>query len=375
MNFRTILAKNYVNFRGWKTAKKIVVIESDDWGSIRMPSRAIYDDLLADGIPVNSSYFTKNDCLESEEDLNELFKVLTSFQDKKGNHPVITANAVMANPNFEQIAASHLKEYSYELFTETYKHYKHDSKVFELWKSEGMGKRLLWPQFHGREHLNVKEWMTVLNANTKQENLGFEHKALLGIGNRLVSKRTNEYMSAFEYDSEEDLKQIDTITKDGLEIFEKIFGFKSKSFVASCAIRSEKLDEVLVENGVVYHQCGQYRKPDGKGAYETINRFWGDTNQYNQLYWRRNATFEPSRDPNFDWVNSCLKEMAIAFRWGKPAVINSHRVNYIGSIFEENRENGLRLLNELLKAMLEKWPDIEFFTSDQLGDFMVASKT
>jgi hypothetical protein len=38
MNLRDILGKYYINLRGWKTKRKIVVIESDDWGSIRMPS-------------------------------------------------------------------------------------------------------------------------------------------------------------------------------------------------------------------------------------------------------------------------------------------------------------------------------------------------
>jgi hypothetical protein len=68
-----------------------------------------------------------------------------------------------------------------------------------------------------------------------------------------------------------------------------------------------------------------------------------------------------------------MKEIKIAFRWGKPAVINSHRVNYIGSIFEENRENGLRLLSNLIAAILKEWPESEFMSSDQLGDFMKSS--
>jgi len=133
------------------------------------------------------------------------------------------------------------------------------------------------------------------------------------------------------------------------------------------------LDKVLSENGVMYHQLGQHLEPIGEGKCKLVNRFWGDTNQFGQIYWRRNATFEPSRDPSFDWVNSCMAEIKIAFRWGKPAVINSHRVNYIGSIFEENRENGLKLLQNLLQAILKEWPEVEFISSDQLGDFMSES--
>ena len=39
------LKRNLLNFRGWTTKRKIVVIESDDWGSIRMPSKNIFKKL------------------------------------------------------------------------------------------------------------------------------------------------------------------------------------------------------------------------------------------------------------------------------------------------------------------------------------------
>ena len=98
------IKKNLINVPGWVTSKKIVVIESDDWGSVSMPSLEAYNRLLAAGVPVDKSSFTQFDSLESEEDLNELFNVLTKYRDFKGNHPCITACAVVANPDFDKIA-------------------------------------------------------------------------------------------------------------------------------------------------------------------------------------------------------------------------------------------------------------------------------
>ncbi len=65
MEVKTFLAKNYVNFRGWKTKRKIVVIESDDWGSIRMNNKdsILYFDLhyLPCVVPADShTHFEKN---------------------------------------------------------------------------------------------------------------------------------------------------------------------------------------------------------------------------------------------------------------------------------------------------------------------------
>jgi hypothetical protein len=40
------IVRNLANLPGWCTNRKIVVIESDDWGSIRMPSLTIFENLL-----------------------------------------------------------------------------------------------------------------------------------------------------------------------------------------------------------------------------------------------------------------------------------------------------------------------------------------
>jgi hypothetical protein len=66
----------------------------------------------------------------------------------------------------------------------------------------------------------------------------------------------------------------------------------------------------------------------------------------------------------------CLKEISIAFKWNKPAVISTHRVNYIGALYKENRENGLRKLSTLLKQIVRIWPDAEFITSAELGEII-----
>jgi hypothetical protein len=370
MNFRRVLAKHYVNFRGWSTRRKLVVIESDDWGSIRMPSKAVYEILLAKGVPVTKSYFVRNDSLESKEDLDLLFNALISFKDMNGNHPSITANSLVANPDFEKIEASGFEQYYYEPISQTYKRYFGDEGVLALWKSS-MDKRLLYPQFHGREHIGVHEWMNAIRSGEEQERIGFEYRVILGLGNRKSTKRKKDYTAAFDYLTEEEKGSLIPIVSDGLRMFESTFGFRSKSFIAPGAIRGDYLDDALAAGGIRFHQGGQQWEPTGTGDFKVINRYWGARNSLGQVYWRRNATFEPSRQPDFDWVNSCLKEISIAFTWGKPAVINSHRVNFVGSINPANRDNSLKLLNMLLKNITNRWPDVEFISSDQLGDIML----
>ena len=65
-----------------------------------------------------------------------------------------------------------------------------------------------------------------------------------------------------------------------------------------------------------------------------------------------------------------LNNLAAAFRMRKPAIISSHRINYVGFLDTRNRDNTLLFLSEILKQALKKWPEIEFMSSYQLGNII-----
>ncbi|MHC1733037.1 MAG: hypothetical protein AB9888_13545 [Bacteroidales bacterium] len=367
MKLNTLLFKNLVNIPGWRTTRKLVVIESDDWGSIRTPSKEVYQKLKNDGVPVDGSYFIKYDCLESEEDLSRLLEVLRSYRDHNGNYACITANTVTANPDFFMIKESEFSEYYYEPFWITYTKYPKHSRSLQVWK-ESFDSHLLWPQFHGRDHLNPYEYLKILKENN-DEQIAFKYSALLG--SKKGSKRQVGFLAAFDCETEEERASFADVVSEGQNLFENAFGFRSKSFIAPTGIRGDSLDEVLCKNGLLYHQDARQWLPLNESSNTIRHRFWGASNKYGQYYWRRNSTFEPTRNPNFDWVGNVLKEARVAFSWGKPLVINSHRVNYMGGIDPENRGRSLRILGLLLKNLLKTYPDVEFISSDQLGDNMV----
>ena len=68
-----------------------------------------------------------------------------------------------------------------------------------------------------------------------------------------------------------------------------------------------------------------------------------------------------------------MNEINIAFKWKKPAVISSHRVNYIGVLNTLNRDYGLLQLRRLLEQILKIWPEVEFMTSDELGKLLLVN--
>lgn len=374
---KSSLIVNVSNIPGWKTKRHVVVIESDDWGSIRMSSKEAFDRMLKAGMPVDRSHYNLYDSLECNDDLEQMYETLSKFKDSTGRHPVITGVNVVANPDFEKIKTNNFSEYIYEPYTETCKRYSNHDRVYDLWK-EGIEKRLMVPMFHGREHLNAQFWMRALRDENKSTLVGFENEVTGMPG--IKGEKLPDFQAAFQIDTINDLVYQKEVLKTGLDLFEELYGYRSRYFVPTNGPFNNTLEKDLNEHGVKYINTGKKQKePLGNGQYKINTRFIGDKNQYGQIYITRNCFFEPSssgfeKPANTDWINNCLKEIEIAFRWRKPAVISSHRVNYIGYLHPENRERSLKQLSELFSKMLKKWPNIEFMTSVELGDLIASSK-
>ena len=157
---------------------------------------------------------------------------------------------------------------------------------------------------------------------------------------------------------------------EGLNLFEKIFNFKSETFIANNYTWSDPLNNTLYENGIIGLQGMKYQKvplSDGCGI-KLRPKFTGKINELGQVYMVRNCVFEPSQmSKSFNNVDNCLSNITNAFFFNKPAIITSHRLNFIGVLSKENRDLNLLMLDKLIKTILEKWPDVIFMTSNQLA--------
>lgn len=366
------------NIPGWRTKRHIVVIESDDWGSIRMSSVENFERMLKAGMREDRNHYNTYDALESNADLEGLYDVLLKFKDSTGRHPVMTGVNVVANPVFDKIKENGFTEYVYEPYTETCKRYDNHDRVYELWK-KGIEERLFVPIFHGREHLNVQRWLRALREGNKSTLLAFDC-GVTGIYNGINEEPIPKFQAAFDLDTMEDLPYMKEVLSTGLALFEKLYGYRAKYFVPTNGPFNNTLEKDLLDAGIQYVNTGKkQREPLGNGQYKVNTRFLGDKNELGQIYLTRNCFFEPSASgdevpENYDWLNYCLKEIEIAFRWHKPATISSHRVNYIGYLHPENRERGLKALSQLLGEIIKRWPDVEFMTSVELGDLIASTQ-
>ena len=353
---------------GWNTKRHIVVVESDDWGSIRMPSKDVYNQLLRDGYNVDRDLFSRYDSLERSEDLAALFDVLQSFKDINGRPAVITADSVVANPDFDKIEANGFSTYSYELTTDTYKHQPGCENSKDLIK-QGMAVGVWHPQLHGREHLNVIRWIKALQEGDEIARLCFaqRHFSLTKDASPKVKAR---YMDAFANASPDTLEEETAILQEATDLFEKMYGYRSMSFISPCYIWKKELEPVMKDCGLDYLQglpLQQIPFSDDPIKCKTKYHYLGQKNRYGQRYLIRNAFFEPYKGGNVNSVDDCLNRVSLAFKCHKPAVISSHRLNFIGALDTDYRDKNLKQFKRLLTQIIKNWPDVEFMSSDQLG--------
>ena len=351
--------------------RHVVVFESDDWGSVRMPSLEVKHRLEAKGVKLAlPQSYDSIDTLASNDDLELLAETLLSVKGGDGRPAKITLNTCVANPDFEKIKASGYKKYYYEPFTETLKRYPHHDHAFDLWQ-EGIRKGVFQPQFHGREHLNPQKWLRYLQNGSKEVRVAFEEGCYsVAVINNGIK---DTFLEAFKIESAEECDFVKKSIKEGLDMFEQLFGFRSESMIAPCYTWDDYIEEEAAANGVKFIQGGyiQSHSPWQRNLGNRITGHYnGEVNISGQYYLVRNCSFEPTQIAS-DNADSCMAGIDKAFRRGLPAVVSCHRLNFIGDLNPANRDNNLKEFGQLLKMITKHYPDVEFMSSDELGRLLI----
>ncbi|TCP58773.1 hypothetical protein EV663_11739 [Rhodovulum bhavnagarense] len=372
MSIARLIVDNLRHARGWSSDEKLLVLNVDDYGNVRLASARARAELEA-RITGFGGYMDCFDALETREDLEALFEVLEGVRDCAGEPAVMTAYALSANPDFERIRAERV--YSYEPLPTTFARCAAQAPAayegaWSLWR-DGERAGIFRPQFHGREHVNVALIETKLAQGHAdlEANLALESMAGLsgveempGVG----------FTHAFGGDNPNQLDRQREILRDGVKLFESVFGFTSKTFTPP----AQKLPRALVNDlrpmGILTLDRPFIQRP-AHGRFPRLPRLSFPTAPQK---WQpgcivRTVSFEPGQGSYSDPIGHALRQIEQAFRWRKPAVVSSHRVNFAGHIDPENRRKGLRALEELLHRIVATWPDVRFIGADDLAQTML----
>ncbi|MGY6743333.1 MAG: hypothetical protein ACXIUQ_11400 [Cecembia sp.] len=372
MSLKDQLLQNLKNIPGWKTNRKLVAIAVDDYGNVRVDSKKALEQIEKKN-PVKEQRFDRYDTLETREDLEMLYEVLSSVKDQYGKYVVLTPYVLSGNIDFERIQEEGYQAYHYELLPVTFRKLgilqpEAYEGTWKLWQ-EGIDKGLMHPEFHGREHFNLKVFEEKLAKKDPVLMLSLENRSLANIGPSGYSSIS--WTSSFSFwDPVEDTKRFPEIIKEGLAAFEKIYGYKSKVFTPPAQQFPAHLEDQLTNWGLTAIDKPLYQlRHLGFGKYKRQLVSIGYKKKQDRVELVRNVVFEPTNG-NFDHVAKAISQIQAAFRWNKPALISSHRVNFCGHIDPKNREKGLANLKKLLKSIVKRWPEVEFVSAGGLVDII-----
>lgn len=367
-NNRSYLMTYLKNFYGLKVQRKYVIFMVDDYGNVRVDSKKARERMDKEGLKCYDR-FDIYDTMETREDLEILYEALSSVKDSNGRNAVFSPLAVPCNINFEQIAEEGYEQYRYEFLPETFMKLaslqpKAFTGAWDLWK-EGINNGLMVPRFHGREHLNIKVFNEKLKIKDKEILTVLKNRSYTSISS--TGYKTIGYTGAFHFWDPKENQAFKKIIKTGLDAFEKVFGYRATTFNAPAGNESSTIYPYLKKGGIQIIEVPFIKKEHlGFGKYRMKLYYTGNKDNNKLLFSIRNVIFEPTANYSIDWVSYALKQIEIAFRLKKPAIISSHRVNFCGHIDPKNRQKGINALKMLLKKIVSKWPEVEFTSMDKI---------
>lgn len=375
-NLKKEIILNLKHIVGWKTNKKIIVFAVDDYGNVRVNSKEARLNMDKVGMKIYSR-FDLFDTLETRQDLEKLYNVLETVRDKNGRHPIFTTFSMTCNINFERMYNENFQKFHYELVPQTFGKLavQQPTSYDGAWDlfQEGISKGLLKPQFHGREHLNLNIFSQKLANRDLQLLTALKNNSFTSISDEIYP--TMSSMAAFDFWDFKENENFINLLEEGLDWFEKIYGYRSTYFTPPVNNINQSLFKTLVKKGILYIDLASIRKEhQGLNIYKTTFNYIGKRTKEGLTVMVRNVVFEPTEVKEFDWVSNTMKQIETAFRWNKPAIISSHRVNFCGHIDETNRDKGLNALQNLLSEIVKKWPDVEFMSADELGEYYTSRK-
>jgi hypothetical protein len=362
-SIKSKLILNLKNIPGPTVKSKILVIECDDWGSSRMPNKESQKKLIEKGFKLNNRY-DKFDTLEDENDLTALFETLNGVKDSIGKPAVMTPFVNANNPDFKKIKEHNFTKCYFEPFTKTLENYGRGTKNIELWK-QGINEGVFVPEYHGNSHVNTPIWLDALRGGNKILLDAFE-EGYIATPIQGINPNARSFRPELFFENDSQFREINQNLLDGIDVFKGVFGYQPRIFAPTNGIFHPDFESELYKNGILYLIASWFTNiSDKKGGIKKKFYNLGSRGKSGLTYYSRNGAFEPTEN-GYGGIGTTIKQVEASFAFNKPAIISTHRVNYIGALNESNRKFGLLELKNLILTVKSNWPDVKFMSSTDM---------
>lgn len=306
------------------TRLRAVVLESDDWGLCAWSPdeqgwRALADQPVFRS-PGGRRY--AGSTLERAEDVRQMAALLGEFRGGDGFPPVWQANTILAAPDYAKLLPPAFEADTLPLIELPAAPSRWQRP--RLWEELTLARMagIWWPELHGLHHLPAHAWLAALRRGDSDARRAFEHQSPVCA----AVDGSGEYAPA---------EPAEWRTRD-LEIavarFRQLFGRLPASLCPPDYRWDERLERDAERLGVTAFQ--------GKGeqlghAFPRVRRLllryrWPHV-QGARFYLPPRIAFEPHGHGAGSRVGAPAAHRAAREAWqrGQPAVISTHRVNYV----------------------------------------------
>jgi hypothetical protein len=147
-----------------------------------------------------------------------------------------------------------------------------------------------------------------------------------------------------------------------LKVFADHFGFAPVSVIAPDYTWDSRCEELWEDGGLYVVQAKrEQRHPRYRGGFlprlrKVIGRAWDRLTHPRLTYLERNCRFEPVQAASSaDLVTGCRQQVRRAWRQGEPAIVETHRINFV-HVDSQVAEIGFQALGELLNRLAPSDP-------------------
>lgn len=345
----------------WTTARA-VVLESDDWGLCGFtPDRETIDGADMSAIdPGEAPDVYRYSTLESAADVRRLARLLADHTGRDGFPAVLQPNYIVSSLTYEAPdAPGEAPTWRLASLPELPAFYARPG----LWAAvrDAMRAGVWWPEYHGRWHFDPRERKARVAENAEARRVAARGLLLFPDIDR-----------SYELSITRDPARLAGELTDGIEIFRTLFGRPPGSVIAPDYAWNRDREIMWRDAGLGIVQAKREQRSLVKyGATlmdrvrKVAERSWRYLTERRLVYLDRNCRLEGAQTSRPDeHAADCLADVHSAWRSGKPAIIGTHRVNYV-HLDQVSTELGFATLGRVLGELRADPARAPLFLIDQ----------
>jgi hypothetical protein len=343
------IAYRLLRFAAKKSSKKIVVIESDDWGLERAKTHAAVDYAINKYGAAQQTRWT-TDLLETIEDIDALGNVLLTFKGRFLKDPVITANFITHNIGYEnnkQLELVPITQLPAALLQ------KYQSAIAAGW---------LHPELHGYCHYHLHELNQYFLSKDGQQDFAQ--------GFLLAKPNVRPFLHLLRGEFAASNTSIGNNLASSIKVMETLFGQGPGTLIPPHFVFDKTWFPLLQSLGIGSLQAAN-RSVNSKGQLMIAADF---ALHQQVMLAARNCRLDPHPDYNFN-ADHCIANIERAFANQQPAVVDCHRVNFSGDYASQQRARTLEELTKVLNYLQQHHPDTLFLNSAALKEHLWPTQT